>query len=320
MTKVTGAVATYDTPTNREDLADKVYRISPADTPFMAAVPRTKATAVLHEWSLDTLDTVNTTNARLEGDALTRAASTTPARVSNYCQISSRDATVTGTERASNPAGIDDMMAFQMSKKSLVLRKDMEAILLGNTGQNAGNTTTARTLRSFNAWIDGNGSRSSATTGGGADSTAATAAATDATAGNLRTMDETMLADAIKDAFDDGGEPNLVLVGSFNKQKFSSFTGRPVSQVIVSKGEIDAAAEMYRSDFGVLKVVVNRTQRPRDTWVIDTSKVAVAGLRMFEPQEMGRVGDAVTRDIISEYTLEMRAPLAHSLIADLTSS
>ena len=43
----------------------------------------------------------------------------------------------TGTQRATNPAGIDDMMAYQMSLKSLELRKDMEAILLGNTGQNA---------------------------------------------------------------------------------------------------------------------------------------------------------------------------------------
>ena len=97
MTKVTNAVATYDVTTNREDLADAVYRISPVDTPFMSAVPRTKASAVLHEWSLDEIDSTNTTNARLEGDALSRASSTNPTRKNNYCQISSRDATVTGT-------------------------------------------------------------------------------------------------------------------------------------------------------------------------------------------------------------------------------
>lgn len=316
MAKVTGAVATYDVTTNREDLADTVYRISPADTPFMSAVPRTKSTAVLHEWSLDTLDDTNTTNARLEGDALTRATSSTPSRLQNYCQISSRDATVTGTQRATNPAGIDDMMSFQMAKKSLALRKDMEAILLGNQGQVAGNTTTARKLRSFNAWISGNGSRGTA----GADSTAATAAATDGTAGDLRTFTEDMLKDAIKDAFDDGGEPSLVLVGSFNKQKFSTFTGRATARENVNVGTVQGAAELYASDFGTLKVVPNRTQRGRDTFVIDTTKVAVSYLRSFEPQELGRVGDAVTRDIISEYTLEMRAPNAHALIADLTTS
>lgn len=313
---VTGAMATYNVTTNREDLVDQVYRINPADTPFMTAVPRVKATAVLHEWSTQALSSINTTNARLEGDALTRVNSTAPARRQNYCQISSRDATVTGTQRATNPAGIDDMMAYQMSLKSLELRRDMEAILLGNTGQNAGNTTTARTLRSFNAWLSGNGSRGTS----GADSTAVTAAATDATAGAIRTFTEALLQDAVLDAFVDGGEPNLVLVGPFNKQRFSSFTGRSTSQVVVRQDVVDGAAELYRSDYGVLKVVPNRSQRDRDAFVVDTTKVAVAGLRMFEPQELGRVGDAVTRDIISEYTLEMRHPDAHSGIFDLTTS
>ena len=316
MVKVTSAMATYDVTTNREDLADQVCRINPADTPFMTAVPRVKATAVLHEWSTQALSSINTTNARLEGDALTRASSTAPARRQNYCQISSRDATVTGTQRATNPAGIDDMMAYQMSLKSLELRRDMEAILLGNTGQNAGNTTTARTLRSFNAWLSGNGSRGTS----GADSTAATAAATDATTGALRTFTEDMLKDAILDAFSDGGEPNLVLVGPFNKQKFSTFTGRSTSQVVVRQDVVDGAAELYRSDFGVLKVVPNRSQRDRDAFIVDTTKVCVSGLRMFEPQELGRVGDAVTRDIISEFTLEMRHPDAHAGVFDLTTS
>ncbi len=316
MAKVTNAVASYDTPTNREDLAAAVYRISPVDTPFVSAVPRAKASAVLHEWSTDAIDTTNTSNARLEGDALARAASTTPARKQNYCQISSRDATVTGTQRATNPAGIDDMMAYQMSKKSLALRKDMEAILLGNQGQVAGDATTARKLRSFNAWIGGNGSRGAS----GADSTAATAAATDATAGDLRTLTEAMLKDAIKDAFDDGGEPDLVLVGTYNKQVVSGFAGRASQQTIVANKTILGAASLYASDFGDLKIVPSRTQRGRDLFVVDTDKVAVAFLRAFEPQELGRVGDAVTRDIISEYTLEMRHPDAHSLIADLATS
>jgi len=314
MTKVTNAVATYDVTTNREDLANAVYRISPADTPFFSAIPKVKASAVLHEWSLDSLDSTNTANARLEGDALSRAASTNPVRKSNYCQISSRDCTVTGTQRAVNMAGIDDALAFQKAKKGLALRKDIESILLGNTGQVAGDTTTARKLRSFNAWISGNGSRGSS----GADSTAATAAATDATAGDLRTFTETLLKDAILDAYVDGGEPDLILLGAANKQLFSAFTGRAISQLIVGEGKVDGAANMYASDFGDLKVVPNRTMRSRDVYVVDTSKVAVAGLRMFEPQEIGRVGDAITRDIISEYSLEMRHPDAHALIADLS--
>jgi len=315
MTKVTNAMATYDVTTNREDLADAIYRISPVDTPFMSAVPRAKATAVYHEWSTQALGNVNTGNAQLEGDTLSRATSTPPQRRGNYCQISTKDATVSGTQRAVNPAGIDDMLAYQMSLKALELRKDMEAILLGNSGQNAGNTTTARTLRSFNAWIAGNGSRGA----NGADSTAATAAATDGTTGDLRTFTEVLLQDAILDAYAAGGEPTTILVGPKNKQIASSFTGRSSARQNVDAKMILGAASIYASDFGDLKIVPSRTQRSRDVWVVDPTKVAVAFLRSFEPQELGRVGDAVTRDLISEYTLEMRAADAHALVADTNS-
>jgi hypothetical protein len=316
MTKVTNAVATYDVTTNREDLADAVYRIDPEDTPFLSMVPRVKATAVLHEWSNQALSSINTTNARLEGDALSRAAATTPTRKQNYCQISSRDATVTGTQRATNPAGIDDMMAYQMSLKSVELKRDQEAILLGNSGQAAGNTTTARKLRSFNAWLSGNGSRGA----NGADSTAATAAATDGTAGDIRTLTETIFKDGIKDAFDDGGNVKVALCGTFNKQIISGFTGRSSARQNVGAETVQASVTVYASDFGDIKIVPSRTQRGRDLYLVDPTKVAVAYLRAFEPQEMGRVGDALTRDIISEYTLEMRHPDAHAGIFDLATS
>jgi hypothetical protein len=317
MAIVTGSLATYNVTTNREDLIDAVYRISPVDTPLISAVPRAKAPAVLHEWSTQALATINTTNARLEGDALTRVTSTAPVRRQNYCQISSKDATVTGTQRATNPAGIDDMMAYQSSLKSLELKRDMEAILLGNAGQNAGNTTTARTLRSFNSWFSGNALRGGSTA---ADATAATAAALDATAGGVRTLTEVLLKQAILAAYTDGGEPNMVLCGPFNKQIISGFTGRATSQQIVDQNMILGAASLYASDFGTMKIVPNRSQRERDVFVIDPTKVAVAYLRAFEPQELGRVGDAVTRDIISEYTLEMRHPDAHAAILDCTTS
>jgi hypothetical protein len=317
MAKVTSAMATYDVTTNKEDLIDAVYRIAPVDTPFISAVPRTKATAVLHEWSTQALGSINTTNARLEGDALTRASSTAPARRQNYCQISSKDATVTGTQRATNPAGIDDMMAYQSSLKSLELKRDMEAILLGNTGQTAGNTTTARTLRSFNSWFSGNAIRGGSTA---ADATAATAAALDATAGGVRTLTETLLKSAILAAYTDGGTPTLALCGPFNKQIISGFTGRASQQTVVGNDTILGAASLYASDFGTIKVVPNRSQRERDLFIVDTEKVAVSYLRAFEPQELGRVGDAMTKDIISEYTLEMRHPDAHAGVMDLTTA
>ncbi|MGQ3081082.1 MULTISPECIES: SU10 major capsid protein [Alphaproteobacteria] len=318
MTMVTNSVTSYGTPTKREDLVDAIYRIDPEDTPFTNSIPRVKAKAVLHEWSKQALSSVNTTNAHLEGDETSRQASTTPTRAVNYCQISKRNATVSGTERSINIAGINDMMDYQKSLKSVELRKDMEAIVLGNTGYTVGATNAARTLRSFNSWFAGNASRGT----GGADSTAATAAATDGnTTNGLRTFDEVLLKAAVKAAYDDGGKPSRVFLGSGNKQIFSGFTGRANSQQQIGNADkILASASVYGSDFGDLMVIPNRTQRARDVFVVDTTKVALAGLRMFEENELGRIGDADTVELISEYTLENRHEDAHAMVADTNAT
>jgi len=316
MVLITGSVTTYGTTTNREDLADIVYNISPADTPLFSMASKVRATNTLHEWSTDALSAVDQTNAQLEGGVSTRATSTTPTREQNYCQIMKKNATVSGTQRATDPAGIDDMMDYQMAKKGLELRKDIEFALLGRQGQNAGNTTTARTMRGFNAWLSGNGSRGT----GGADATNATAGATDATTGSLRTFDEAMLKDAIKDAYDDGGEPTTVLVGTFNKQIVSTFTGRATARENVRVGTIQGAASIYASDFGDLKIMASRTQRGRDVFVIDPTKVQVASLRNFEPTELARIGDADTRELYWEGTLQMSNKDAHAGVFDLVSS
>lgn len=316
MALITNSVTTYGTTTNREDLADIIYNISPADTPLYSMASKTKATNTLHEWSTDALAAIDTANAQLEGGESTRASSTTPTRVQNYCQIMKKNATVSGTSRATDLAGADDMMDLQMAKRGLELRKDIEYTLLGPQGQTVGGTTTARTMRGFNAWLSGNGSRGA----NGADSTTATAAVTDGTAGDLRTFTEAMLKDAIKDAYDDGGEPTTVLVGTFNKQIASTFTGRTTAREMVKVGTVQGAASIYASDFGDLKIMASRTQRGRDAFVIDPTKVKVAALRNFEPSELARVGDADTRELYWEGTLEMCNADAHAGVFDLTTS
>lgn len=316
MALITNSVSTYGTTTNREDLSDVIYNISPSDTPLFSMAAKVKATAVLHEWSTDALAAINTANAQLEGGESSREASTTPSRVQNYCQIMKKNATVTGTQRASNLAGADDMMDLQKAKKGLELRKDIEYALLGPQGRTAGGATTARTLRGFNAWISGNGSRGAL----GADSTDGIAASTDETAAGLRAFTETLLKDAIKDAYDDGGEPTTVLVGTFNKQAASAFTGRATAREMVKVGTVQGTASMYASDFGDLKIMASRTQRSRDAFVIDPTKVKVATLRSFETEPLARIGDADTTEIYWEGTLEMCNANAHAGIFDLTSS
>jgi len=109
----TNTFTTYEAIGNREDLSDVIYRIDPTDTPFMNGVEREKASAVNHEWQTQALASADNTNAQLEGDDANTNSTTATVRLGNICQISTKVARVTGTQRAVDHAGRDDELAYQ---------------------------------------------------------------------------------------------------------------------------------------------------------------------------------------------------------------
>ena len=111
MAQVSGSFSTYDAVGEREDLSDVIYNISPTDTPFMSAIAKTKATAVNHEWQLDSLAAASATNAAIEGDEVSFSAPDATTRKGNQCQISTKSVIVTATLEAVNKAGRNSELA-----------------------------------------------------------------------------------------------------------------------------------------------------------------------------------------------------------------
>ncbi len=98
-------VTTYTTVGNREDLIDKVFMISPSDTPFTSAIAKVDADAVLHEWQTDSLRAPSATNAAVEGADASYAGQTPTVRIGNRCQIVQDTFSVSGTQEAVKKAG-----------------------------------------------------------------------------------------------------------------------------------------------------------------------------------------------------------------------
>src|SRR4029077_9608633 len=73
-----------------------------------------------------------------EGYLLEPRAATATVRQSNVTQISTRDATVSGSQEASDPAGKNSEMAHQMAMQSKVLKSDMEVIACSRQARNDG--------------------------------------------------------------------------------------------------------------------------------------------------------------------------------------
>jgi hypothetical protein len=312
----TNTFATYEAIGNREDLSDVIYRIDPTDTPFLNGVEREKASAVNHEWQTQALAAADNTNARLEGDDATTTVVTPTVRLGDICQISDKVARVTGTQRAVDHAGRDDELAYQEMLKGLELKRDMETILAGtNQAKVTGSDTTARKTASVLSWLKSNTSKS------GSDPVTADGAGT-RTDGTQRAFTEANLKSVLNSIWVAGGKPDVIMVGAFNKQVFSTFVGRATQIENVKEKKIIASVDAYESDFGTLKVTPNRFLRTRDCLVLQMKMWAVAYLngRRMVSIPLARTGDSERRQMLSEYTLVARNEKSSGGVFDLTTS
>ena len=207
MTIATGTYTTYATVGIREQLLDKIYRISPEDTPGMSMIGRQKATNVKLEWQTDTLAAA-AANAQLEGDDYTFSTPSATTRVANYCQISNKKVIVSETDDTVLKAGRRSELGLQMEKRTAELKRDMEFTVFGsNTASVAGNATTARQLGSAESWYTSNVSRGASGANGGF-SGGLTTAATD---GTQRAFAEAQIKSVMQSAFQNGGKPKIAL-------------------------------------------------------------------------------------------------------------
>ena len=110
------------------------------------------------------------------------------------------------------------------------------------------------------------------------------------------------------------------MVGPFNKQKLSGFTGNSTRFDAGADATLYTAVDVYASDFGQLQVVPNRFSRDRDAYVLDMNFFAMAFLRDFTMHELSKTGDSEKRQLLVEATLESRNEKASGLVADLTTS
>jgi hypothetical protein len=303
---------------NREDLSDIIYNVDPTDTPFITGCEKTRATAVLHEWQTQALAATNSVNSVLEGDDATTDTATPTVRLGNVLQISDKVARVSGTQRVVDHAGRADELDYQIMLKGRELRRDMETISLANQAKASGSSTVPRALGAVLAWIFSNTSKGT----NGSDPSSLGNGLSTRTDGTMRAFTEAQLKTVLQSIWNNGGDPNLVLAGGFNKQQFSTFTGRSTPMEQAATRKIVAAVDVYQSDFGTLKVVPDRFMRSRDVLILQMDMWGLATLkgRNMLSQDLAKTGDSDQRQLLAEYTLEARNEKGSGGVFDVTSA
>lgn len=321
MAQATGTTDSYDLVGLAEDVEDVIFNISPTETPLLTMAKRKKATATLHQWQTDSLSAA-AANRSIEGDDSTYATASPTTMLSNYTQISKKTVMVSGTADAVRKYGRKEEFAYQIAKRGKELKRDIELALVTNQASSAGGSGTARSSAGIESMITnrvlGTGNTTGTTPGyaGGAWS-----APTDGTA---TAMTEGDLVSALELAWQDGGDPGTIMVNSALKRKIATFggankfSGVQVNQGRTAQAVVIGGVDLYISDFGEHKVVLNRYMRAGTLLCLDKEYISVAFLRPIKFEERAKTGDATRGELLTEYTLVAENPDAHAKIQSVT--
>lgn len=307
--------STYDHVGRREDLSDIIYDVTPTETPFLSAIPKGKATSTKHEWLTRALAAASGSNAVIEGDDATTDAANTNTRLFNYTQISDKVARTSGTQEAVNNAGMKSTMAREMADKMKELKRDVETTLLQNVAYVAGNDTLARKMAGLQTYIKTNINKAS-------DGTAATGDGSDIyTDGTPRALVESYVEDCLATGWTNGANPSLGICNAFQKRKFAAFSGSSTKMSDGDKRKVTNNVEVYVDPLGTEIRLVPCRHAPTDVvYFVDPQFVEFTTLRDFSTVTLAKTGDSERKQIIVEYTMEVRNERGHAAVYDLTAS
>jgi hypothetical protein len=326
MALVSGTATRYDMAGLRESLHDRIYNISPEETPFLQGAGRgPNAKQTLEEWQTDSLAAADGTNAQWEGDDASFSTPAATVRVGNYTQILRKTLVLSDTLEVVDKAGRRSELAYQLAKRGSEIKRDLETVMLRAQAGVAGSVGAARTLAAMNAWLKTN-TNFYTTDGGDPTYTAGVPDAVRTDGGTLRAFTETIAKDVIQQCWTEGANPSVIMVGPVNKQRISTdFAGiatrnYDLSNVSAKPMAAIASIDVYVSDFGVLRVVPNRFQRERDAWFLDWEYVETRFLRPLSQVKLAKTGDAEKRMMIQEVTLCVKQEAALGAAFDLTTT
>ncbi|MCZ7931082.1 DUF5309 family protein [Agrobacterium leguminum] len=303
---------TVDVVNVREDLGNVISNISPEETPFYTEIGKDTAKNTYHEFMNDSLAPANKDNAAAEGADAGAANNTGPARQGNWTQIFTNVIDVTGSLEAVDTAGAKSTLAYQISKGTAELKRDIEAALVSG---NASVATGTRKLGGLEAWLSTN-----ALHGAGGDTPGFSNATVGAiTAGTTRALTEDMFNEMVEMVWNEGGDPSKVIVAGGLKKAISKFSGNATRYQDLDKAKtIYAGVDVYVSDFGVHNIIPHHFMSKTTVIAFDPKFWAASTLRALKRNELAKTGDSTKYQLITELTLSAKNERSSGKVADVT--
>lgn len=259
----------------REDVLDEIYDNSDIPTEFLDRIGADGFTNPYAEWTQDKLATPDITNAVISGSEFNTANNnanvTNAKRLGNHAQISDKEVVVSERGNAVDSVGRSDEMGYQTARKLIELRRDQEAICLGNQAsvQDNGNNTAGKSA-GIGSWLTSFTDRGAGGADGGFNT--GTKVVDAMTAGATRAGTWEMIANGIEGVYLEGGNPGLLMsipqiTKRIGRYLFATpYAAAPTANVNGSGGGVNQTSQgyidMFKTDFGTLmEIVPNRLQQ-----------------------------------------------------------
>lgn len=324
----------------KESFADVIYNLSPTDTPFTSMCKRESISAIEIGWFADKLADAKVQAGIPEGADAPVGEYEEVKRVMNLTQIFMKSVKVSNTAESVDFYGRKSEMAYQMTKKSQELKRDIEATLCsksrtakggyfsslvattpGNVTLNSGTADdTTREMSNFKFQIINNpmGTNNTVENGGGL------------------ALNEGHLNKLMQKVWSKGGNPKTALVTANTAQAIAGFalTGGSVGGAaryrdIGQEKKLVNVVDVYVTPFGEMKIGLSRwlnygeatpvaptgsnpvvpgSDYKNDIFLIDPKYISLAYLRQPSTTSIPQHGDREEKLITTELTFKLTAP------------
>lgn len=309
-------ITSYDAKGQKLSFRDTISNVFPVDTPLYSAAKNGKATAKLHQWQEEILDTPGQ-NAAVEGVPKADEDQILTVEKSSHTQILQKKAKVSDTDESIGKYGRAKELARQEMLKGKAIMNDIEYSYSHSQAGSAATVTTARAMKSFVNQLDAS-------------------VVVDAS-GDTSGLTEARMLTAHEATYNAGGNPKMFVIPSSQGTTVAGWATTPTNETSASRirdfgtgKELANCVELLETPYGRMTVVLSRFQQDQGyassgdslsstddglALLVDPEYLENAELRTMRRKKLGTDGDYESTLIDCELTCAVLNSKAHAAIS-----
>ena len=332
-----------------ESVLQAIFDISNVELPFTQRAAMGTHDNQYHSWRMDKLAAPAIDGQLIDGQTVTTETNATKVgrRVGNHSEIRGLRVDVSTRAQEVDTIAYANEHAYQISRRNIELRRNVEASTLSNNASVRGTDTVAGVSAGLAAWlttadVDGNALATEnvilgalGAVGGwdDTDTDQLVAAATPGTAGALTETNVRIVSESI---YDNGGEARVAMMTPKVKTLFSAYLFTDAARIATMTNDdpggsarerkAQGSVDLYISDFSALQLIPNRMQPiaggadESNLFILDFSMLEMSFLQGYKVDPLAKTDLSDNSFISVDWTLVVKNWDSCGYVGDIDES